>query len=389
MEYTTRWEKIKEEAIGQGGQSKVYEVIDKQKFITTFGSIPSIIQSLADRNIGGDTHLKFIDKFSGAIMDFVKWHDPNNHGALKVLHQPEDARDFERAAARIKREIEAMANLDHPNLLKILDKDDEAKWFVSQFYSRGTLGNKLNLFKGSISKALNAFRPLVEAVSLIHNSNKIHRDIKPQNIFLDSEDNLILGDFGIVFFKGPEHTRISDTFENVGSRDWMPGWAQRVRIEDVNPSFDIYGLGKVLWSMISGTSFLRLWYFDRPEFNLEIIFPKNRFMKLINRLFSKCIVEDEGQCIENVGMLLEEINQIQSVIEENASLVDPKLKFPCKLCGVGYYGNIERKGDYTLHNFGLRPASGHDLKIYACDHCGNVQIFDFRDFTIPPLWKED
>jgi hypothetical protein len=68
-------------------------------------------------------------------------------------------------------------------------------------------------------------------------------------------------------------------------------------------------------------------------------------------------------------MLLEEVNQIQSVIEENASLIDPELKFPCKLCGLGY--------------------CGHDLRIYACDHCGNVQIFDFRDSTTPPLWEED
>src|SRR3972149_4165240 len=168
---------------------------------------------------------EFIEKFGEIVLDFVRRDYPNNQGALKILHQPKDARDFERAKERIEREIEAMTNLSHPNLLKILDADDDSKWFVSQYHFRGTLANNLNLFQGNISSALKAFRPLVEGVSLIHEKGYIHRDIKPQNIFLVSSDNLILGDFGIVFFQDPQHTRISDTYENVGSRDWMPGWA--------------------------------------------------------------------------------------------------------------------------------------------------------------------
>ncbi|MDA2918223.1 protein kinase, partial [Desulfobacterota bacterium AH_259_B03_O07] len=297
MNFNTGWQIIEE--IGQGGQGKVYNVIDYQKFINTFGSVPGTIESLANTSIVGESNLKFIDKFGEAIMDFVKWHDPNNHGALKVLHQPEDAKEFDRAKERIKREIEAMASLDHPNLLKILDADGESKWFVSQYYARGTLATNLDLFRGNISKALNAFRPLVEAVSLIHESNKIHRDIKPQNVFLGSSDNLILGDFGLIFFQDEEHTRMSDTFENVGSTDWMPPWAYRAKtkIEDIRSTFDVFCLGKVLWAMISGQPFLRFWDFRDDEFDLELMFPENRFMRLVNNLLSKCVVRREENCI--------------------------------------------------------------------------------------------
>ena len=125
----------------------------------------------------------------------------------------------------------------------------------------------------------------------MHSHNIIHRDIKPENIFINSNNEFVLGDFGLVFFNDNKHTRISNTFSNVGSRDWMPGWAMSKRIEDVNPSFDVFALGKIIWTIISGIPVLPLWYFKEKEHNLEVLFPNKREMKLVNLLLNKCIVE--------------------------------------------------------------------------------------------------
>jgi len=51
----------------------------------------------------------------------------------------------------------------------------------------------------------------------------------------------------------------------------------------VGPSFDVFSPGKLLWSMLSGSRFLRLWYFDKPEFNVEVMFPENRAMRWATR----------------------------------------------------------------------------------------------------------
>jgi serine/threonine protein kinase len=102
-----------------------------------------------------------------------------------------------------------MSDILHPNLLKILDADPDAKWFVSQFHPNGTLVENQHQFVGNFSKALRAFRPLVEGVSELHKHGRVHRDIKPQNVFFDAADNLILGDFGLVFFTDADHTRLS------------------------------------------------------------------------------------------------------------------------------------------------------------------------------------
>ena len=56
---------------------------------------------------------------------------------------------------------------------------------------------------------------------------------------MDDNNNLILGDFGLVFYSDNDKPRVSKTFENVGSRDWMPGWAYGKRVEEVNPTFDV------------------------------------------------------------------------------------------------------------------------------------------------------
>ncbi|MDA2921504.1 hypothetical protein MYX76_18765, partial [Desulfobacterota bacterium AH_259_B03_O07] len=104
-----------------------------------------------------------------------------------------------------------------------------------------------------------------------------------------------------------------------------------------------------------------------------------------------CVVRREENCIfKDAEMFLPEIDQITSKIEENASLIEPTPKFPCRICGVGNYVTMENGIEDTAKNLGLNPAGqGHSLNFYCCDNCGNVQIFDFQGSNIPPLWKED
>ena len=245
------WVTLRE--IGEGGQGKVYEVCRKADFDTSL-LIPELRRALSGLTTAQtpQTTPGYFQQFRDVIKKMLRIEDPLTHGALKVLHQPKDARNADKALDCIKNEIEAMKENTHPNLLPLLDSDTEAKWYVSPFYGKGTLSGNLKRFTGNPFMALKALRPLVEGVATLHDKGRVHRDIKPQNIFLDAEDNLILGDFGLVFFTDQQRIRLSDTFENVGSRDWMPGWALSMRLEDIKPSFDVFSLGKVLWSMVSG-----------------------------------------------------------------------------------------------------------------------------------------
>ena len=384
MKYKKRWYIISE--LGEGGQGKVSCVLDLSKFDTDiFKSIGKTIEEFTASIYSKKLTTRFKD-FHKSVVEVIRMENSINHGALKVLHKPEDATDPERAKDRIKKEIEAMSKLSHPNLLKILDHDSDLEWFVSQFHPKGTLIDNKDLFTGNFVGSLRAFRPLVEGVSQLHKDGWVHRDIKPANVFLDSNNNLVLGDFGLIFFIDVQHTRISGTFDNVGSRDWMPGWAMAMRIEDIKPTFDVFGLGKLLWAMVSNTPILQLWYYYKPQFNLEQMFPDAPYINLANKLFENCIVENEKDCLPNATALLEEIDIFLTIIDRNADWVAENVVRPCKVCGIGNYEQIVDKDYDGLEKFGFNRISGLLYKIFTCNHCGHVQLFHFPSKNPPAAW---
>ena len=386
MQYRGRWEKI--EDIGEGGQGKVIRVLDKQKVQLDILTLTEAIQSAQQ---GGRIIMEELEKIRIGVAEIVRAENPVNHGALKILHSPNEARNFEDAEERLKRELEAMEQSNHPNLLTVEDLNLEEKWFVSKYYPNGTLKDRSDWFTGQVERALTAIRPVVEGVATLHARQIVHRDIKPENIFIDENEQLVLGDFGLVFFEDQEHTRLSGTYENVGSSAWMPPWAMYMLIEKVKPSFDVFSLGKTIWSMVSSKSLLPFWFHQKEEFNLETMFPDRPEMALFNDLLDKCIVEDEENCLENADLLLNEIDGLLGALRLGADPMSDSER-PCRVCGFGKYqlkvNNKDRYSYNTLQNFGFTPRGGHTFKVFVCDNCGNVQLFSCQRDSDPPGWAE-
>ena len=388
MQYRERWEEIEE--IGEGGQGKVIRVFDRQEALS---DLSILTEAIADIR-GARQNIELQEKIRKGIAKIARAENPMNYGALKILHSPDDARNFEDAEERLKRELKAMEQADHPNLLKVLDYNLQEKWFVSRYYTKGTLKDSSDWFTGQVERTLTAIRPVVEGVATLHRKGFVHRDIKPENIFVDEQEQLVLGDFGLVFFEDPGHTRISGTYENVGSTDWMPPWATRMRIEDINPCFDVFSLGKTIWAMVSREPILQLWYHrepSEPKFNLEKMFPNRPEMVLLNNLLDKCIVqyEHEPKFLKNADSLLEEIDSLLNALRLGADPISNSER-PCRVCGLGKYqlkvNNRDRDSYDHIRNFGLHPAGAQTFKVFVCDNCGNVQLFSCQRDSDPPGW---
>ena len=384
MQYKKRWEEI--EIIGEGGQGKVIRVLDRCKILNV-SAISSAIGVALKSGQKPDQDVE--EQIRKSIVEVVHAEDPMNHGALKILHSPNEARNFKDAEERLKRELAAMKQADHPNLLKIEDHNLDEKWFVSKYYPNGTLKDRSGWFTGQVERTLTAIRPVVEGVATLHKKGLVHRDIKPENIFIDESEQLVLGDFGLVFFMNSERTRLSNTYENVGSTDWMPPWATRMRIEDIRPSFDVFSLGKTIWSMVSRTPLLRLCDYDQEEFDLIKMFPEKPEMALLNGLLGKCIVEREKDCLENANELLEEIDDLLRALRLGAGPVGEGIDRLCRVCGFGKYRLFTNKKDTKTGDFGLFPRGGNAFKIFTCNNCGHVQLFLCRSESNPPAWEAE
>ena len=382
MQYEKRWEKI--ESIGKGGQGEVFRVLEKSKFSLNLLALSRSIELTRKLNRQKPEDEEQVRR---EIAKVVRAENPMNHSALKIFHSPNEARNFEDAEERLKRELEAMKQADHPNLLKIEDYNLDEKWFVSKYYHRGTLKDRSGWFTGQVERTLTAIRPVVEGIATLHKNQLVHRDIKPENIFVDESEQLVLGDFGLVFFMAGDHTRLTDTYENVGSTDWMPSWATRMRIEDVRPSFDVFSLGKTIWSMVSRTPLLLLWYHREEEFDLKRQFPDRPEIELLNNLLDKCIVQYEKTCLENADLLLEEIDNLLGVLRLGAGPVGEDFDRPCRVCGFGKYRLFTDKNFTATGNFGLNPR-GAAFKIFTCNNCGHAQLFFCPGGSNPPAWEK-
>jgi serine/threonine protein kinase len=357
------WEKL--ESRGKGGQGEVFRARKASAQQQVY------LNALADaiRNAAG-YELSSRNQSAEAIVTLVRElakeaviRERAQIGAIKVLHALADGHVSQKAAARMVTELEALQRFEHPGIVRILDANIGERWFVMEYFEGGTLVDHLGKTKGDLLGSLLAFRPLVHATSELHRSGLIHRDIKPQNVFVAGDGRLVLGDFGLVIDTGAVGQRVTDTYENVGSRDWMPGWALGKRMDDVRPTFDVFSLGKLLWSMISGEPVLRLWYFQTDESNVERIFPNDRSFRWANRIFKKCIVEHESDCVlKNAGELLGEVDEVISVLKRGGQ-VPAEEGLRCVVCGHGRYSPVR----YV-------PPNERDLTL-ACNFCGNIQKF--------------
>jgi serine/threonine protein kinase len=135
--------------------------------------------------------------------------------------------------------------------------------------------------------------------------------------------------------------RATLTPEKVGTTDFMPPWAMgNLRIDDIRPSFDVFSLGKIIWCMISARPVLRLWYHhdsEHPEFDVERMFPNDPSMAWARRIFDKCIVQRERECLKDANQLLAEIDRTIEALTFGGQILGINRTIRCRFCGIGVY----------------------------------------------------
>ena len=173
--------------------------------------------------------------------------------AVKEVKIAETLTDAERANAyqRTLREAKTAARLNHPAVVTVYDvcEDEGRPWIVMQLVSAQSLDQVLAA-SGPLSprRAAEMARQLLSALSVAHAAGVMHRDVKPSNVLLGSDDRAVLTDFGIATFQGDP--KLTQTGMVMGS----PGFTapERIRGEDASPASDLWSLGATLFAAVEG-----------------------------------------------------------------------------------------------------------------------------------------
>ena len=199
-----------------------------------------------------DDRYKIIESLGEGGMAIVyKAHDLINDRdvALKMLKQATAADKVN--LNRFEREARAAASLNHQNIVKVVNVGtyNGLPYMVNEFVNGQNLRQVLDVRgKFSFMEACDIMYQLCSAVYYAHQHGVIHRDIKPQNVFITADGTIKLGDFGIATFQNSAHVTRSDVV--VGSVHYLaPEISQG---NPASPQSDIYSLGITFFELITG-----------------------------------------------------------------------------------------------------------------------------------------
>ncbi len=170
--------------------------------------------------------------------------------ALKVLY-PHLAAAL--GADRFLREVRVAARLHHPHLLPLYDSGavDDSLYYVVPYIEGGSLRDRLKRESPlPLAAALQITREVADGLDYAHRRNVVHRDIKPENILLD-EGHAVIADFGVArAISEAADTQLTEAGLLVGTPAYMS--PEQAMGEAVDGRSDIYGLGCVLFELLTG-----------------------------------------------------------------------------------------------------------------------------------------
>jgi tRNA A-37 threonylcarbamoyl transferase component Bud32 len=217
--------------------------------------------------------------------------------------------------ARFRTEVEAVARLQHPNIVQVYEvgEHDGLPFFSLEFCAGGSLDRRLNGRPLPAAEAAQLVETLALAMAAAHQKGVIHRDLKPANVLLTEDGSPKITDFGLA--KKLDEKGQTQSGDVMGTPSYMAPEQAAGKVREVGPLADVYALGAILYECLTG----------RPPFMgptpvetiLQVVkgdpVPPRRLNPSLSRdleaVVRKCLEKDARQRYANAHALADDLGR--------------------------------------------------------------------------------
>src|SRR5947208_15345242 len=155
---------------------------------------------------------------------------------------------------RFRREAEAVASLDHPNILPIYEvseSEDGLPFFSMKYATGGSLRAAAPALRVEPRNCVRLMAKIARAIAYAHDKGILHRDLQPGNILLDGNGEPMVSDFGLAKWL-EEKSDLTRTLATLGTPGYIAPEQAECTAAGLTSASDIYSLGAILFHLLTG-----------------------------------------------------------------------------------------------------------------------------------------
>ena len=244
--------------------------------------------------------------------------------ALKLI-KPEIAFD-KKTIERFRNELRTARNVRHKNICGMYDLGEErGTHYITMEYVRGedlkSLIRKMGLL--SAGQAITIAKQVCDGLVEAHRLGVVHRDLKPQNVMIDTDGNARIMDFGIA--RSLEAKGITGAGMMIGTPEYMS--PEQVEGKEVDQRSDIYSLGIILYEMMTG----RVPFEGDTPFTIgmkhKVEMPKDpkelnaQIPQDLSQVILRCLEKEKGKRYQSAGEVRSELVNIEKGIPTTDKII--------------------------------------------------------------------